>query len=62
LQRGESLYVLTLRKYKVPVWLLRQYNPDLDFNRIQTGANIVFPQIELANSPDTIASEVVDAI
>jgi membrane-bound lytic murein transglycosylase D len=62
LQRGESLYVLTLRKYKVPVWLLRQYNPDLDLNRIQTGANIVFPQIELANSPDTIASEVVDAI
>jgi membrane-bound lytic murein transglycosylase D len=62
LRRGESVYVLTLRRYKVPVWLLRQYNPDLDLNRVQTGVDIVFPQIELANSSDGTIVEVVDAI
>jgi membrane-bound lytic murein transglycosylase D len=61
LRRGESLYVLTLRRYKVPVWLLRQYNPDLNLNRVQTGVEIVFPQIELANSSDNTV-EVADAI
>ena len=27
---GESIWVLAERRYNVPVWLLRQYNPDLD--------------------------------
>jgi membrane-bound lytic murein transglycosylase D len=62
LSRGESLYVLTLRRYKVPVWLLRQYNPDLDLNRVQTGAEIIFPQIELVSGPDSTVSEIADAI
>jgi membrane-bound lytic murein transglycosylase D len=62
LSRGESLYVLTLRQYKVPVWLLRQYNPDLDLNRVQTGAEIVFPQIERVSGPDGTVSEITDAI
>ena len=61
LLRGESLYVLTLRRYKVPVWLLRQYNPDLNLNRVQTGVEIDFPQIELANSSENTV-EVADAI
>jgi membrane-bound lytic murein transglycosylase D len=46
LRRGESLFVLSLRRYKVPVWLLRQYNPDLDIDRLRPGAEVVFPQIE----------------
>ena len=32
---GESLWILAARRYNVPVWLLRQYNPDLNFDRIQ---------------------------
>ena len=43
---GDSLFVLSVRKYKVPVWLLRQYNPDLDLDRIRPGTPIVIPQIE----------------
>jgi membrane-bound lytic murein transglycosylase D len=46
LKRGESVWVLTHRDYKVPVWLLRQYNPDLDFGRVQPGMLIVFPRIQ----------------
>jgi membrane-bound lytic murein transglycosylase D len=45
-QPGESLWVLTLKRYKVPVWLLRQYNPDLNFGQVRPGMKIVFPQIE----------------
>jgi membrane-bound lytic murein transglycosylase D len=45
-RRGDSLFVLSLRRYKVPVWLLRQYNPDLDLDRIKPGTQIVIPQIE----------------
>ena len=48
MRRGESLFVLTLRRYKIPIWLLRQYNPDLDLDLVQPGTQIVFPQIELA--------------
>ena len=43
---GESLWVLAARTYNVPVWLLRQYNPDLNFDRIQTGAVVKFPRLK----------------
>jgi membrane-bound lytic murein transglycosylase D len=47
LRPGESVWYLTRSKYKVPVWLLRQYNPDLDLQRVQPGTQVVFPRIEL---------------
>ncbi len=46
LRRGESVWLLNRKNYKVPEWLLRQYNPDLDFNRIRQGTVILFPKIE----------------
>ena len=46
LRKGESLWYLAARKYRVPVWLLRQYNPDLDFGALPTGAAMVVPLIE----------------
>lgn len=46
LRKGETLWYLAARKYRVPVWLLRQYNPDLDFGALQTGSSMVVPQIE----------------
>ncbi|MDG1249205.1 MAG: transglycosylase SLT domain-containing protein [Gammaproteobacteria bacterium] len=42
-KRGESLWVLTLRKFKVPLWLLIQHNPDLDLNKIHPGIQLVVP-------------------
>ena len=41
---GESLWSLT-RQHGVPVWLLQQYNPDLDFGTIKAGMEIVLPRI-----------------
>ncbi len=43
---GESLWILAARRYNVPVWLLRQYNPDLDFDRIQPGTVVKFPRLK----------------
>ncbi|MEA3410057.1 MAG: hypothetical protein U9R74_00775 [Pseudomonadota bacterium] len=46
LRKGESLWLLTVRKYQVPGWLLRQYNPDLKLNAFRAGMTVRFPVIE----------------
>ena len=40
---GESVWILSLRKYNVPVWLFRQYNPGLDLHNIRPGLRVQFP-------------------
>jgi len=45
LRSGESLWTLT-QKTSVPVWLLRQYNPETDFTNVRIGTEIVLPKIE----------------
>ena len=51
LTKGDTLWELAARKYRVPVWLLRQYNPDLDFGALQTGTSMVIPLIEPISHP-----------
>jgi membrane-bound lytic murein transglycosylase D len=53
--------LLAQKQYKVPVWLLLQYNPDLDFGRVQPGMRIVFPHIELVDHIATVRHAVADA-
>jgi len=43
IQRGESIWVLSLRKYDIPVWLFRQYNPGLDLHKVRPGISVRFP-------------------
>ncbi len=40
---GESVWILALRQYDVPVWLFRQYNPELDLHNVQRGTRLNFP-------------------
>jgi membrane-bound lytic murein transglycosylase D len=42
-RRGESIWILSLRKYDVPVWLFRQYNPELDLDNVRPGTQLNFP-------------------
>ena len=42
-QSGESLWELALQDFRVPVWLVRQYNPDLDLDRVAPETVINFP-------------------
>jgi membrane-bound lytic murein transglycosylase D len=42
---GESVWVLAGRRYGVPVWLLRQYNPDLDLTLLHPGTRVIIPEL-----------------
>jgi membrane-bound lytic murein transglycosylase D len=45
-RNGDSLWAVTQRYARLPVWLLQQYNPDLDFSSLRAGMKIVVPRIE----------------
>ena len=62
LRAGESVWVLTQQKYKVPVWLLRQYNPDLDLNQLRPGTRVRFPRLELLSGNSTDNGSVAQAL
>jgi membrane-bound lytic murein transglycosylase D len=42
-ENGESVWILALQRYDVPVWLFRQYNPELDLHKVRKGARLNFP-------------------
>jgi len=44
-RRGDSIWMLAERKYRIPVWLLRQYNPDVDFAALHAGTKITVPRL-----------------
>jgi membrane-bound lytic murein transglycosylase D len=46
---GDSIWILSQKRYNVPIWLLRQYNPDIDLEALKPGATIVIPKVEAAN-------------
>lgn len=43
---GESVWILSLKRYDVPVWLFRQYNPELDLHNVRLGTRLNFPVLE----------------
>jgi len=45
LRAGDSLWYLAERKYEVPIWLIRQFNPDLDFGALPVGTRMIIPEI-----------------
>jgi membrane-bound lytic murein transglycosylase D len=46
IKAGESLWTITQHRANLPIWLMRQYNPDVDFSDIRPGSRIMIPQIE----------------
>ncbi|MFM1896015.1 MAG: hypothetical protein RLZZ385_1089 [Pseudomonadota bacterium] len=46
---NDNLGSIARQRYQTPIWLLRQYNPDLDFARVQIGQEVVFPLLEAVN-------------
>lgn len=49
IKRNDNIGAIARNRYSTPIWLLRQYNPELDFNRIQIGQQVVFPLLEQAD-------------
>jgi len=42
---GDSLWSLAQAEPTLPLWLLRQYNPDLDFANLQPGTTVIIPRL-----------------
>jgi membrane-bound lytic murein transglycosylase D len=47
---GDSIWILALRKFDVPLWLFRQYNPGLDLQKVRPGTRVQFPVLTDAQS------------
>jgi membrane-bound lytic murein transglycosylase D len=48
---GDSLWNLTHRFGDLPAWLLQQYNPDVAFDDLKAGTQIVLPRVEDLGNP-----------
>ena len=48
---GDSLWNLTHRFGGLPEWLLQQYNPDVAFDALKAGTQIVVPRVEDLGNP-----------
>jgi membrane-bound lytic murein transglycosylase D len=44
-KRGDSLWVIAQQHADLPVWLVAQYNPDVDFNDMRPGTAITLPRV-----------------
>jgi membrane-bound lytic murein transglycosylase D len=45
IKRGESLWTIAQQHDDLPIWLVAQYNPDVDFSDIRPGTTITLPQV-----------------
>ena len=45
-RRGESLWVIAQTYQNLPIWLLRQYNPEVDFDDVRPGTQLTLPLVE----------------
>lgn len=43
IKMGESIWILALRQYDVPIWLFRQYNPAIDLHKVRPGTRVQIP-------------------
>jgi membrane-bound lytic murein transglycosylase D len=49
-RRGDSLWTMTQKFRNLPIWLLRQYNPDTDLSDLRAGTQVVMPKVVVAGS------------
>jgi len=48
-RRGDSLWTMTQKFSNLPIWLLRQYNPDTDLSDLRAGTQVVMPRVEVVS-------------
>jgi membrane-bound lytic murein transglycosylase D len=48
-KRGESLWIIAQQRPELPVWLVAEYNPDVDFGDVRPGTTIALPRVEAIN-------------
>jgi membrane-bound lytic murein transglycosylase D len=45
-RRGETLWAIAQKSQNVPIWLLRQYNPDVNFDDVRPRTQLTLPLVE----------------
>jgi membrane-bound lytic murein transglycosylase D len=48
-KRGESLWIIAQQHSELPIWLVAEYNPDVDFGDVRPGTTIALPRVEDIN-------------
>ncbi len=48
-KRGESLWIIAQQHADLPIWLVAQYNPDVDFSDVRPGTTLTLPQVAAIN-------------
>jgi membrane-bound lytic murein transglycosylase D len=46
IRRGESLWALAHQIYRVPIWLIHRYNPDVNLSDLHPGTKLRIPVVE----------------
>lgn len=49
IKRGDSLWIIAQQHADMPVWLVAEYNPDVDFGDMRPGTSIALPRVEAIN-------------
>jgi peptidoglycan lytic transglycosylase D len=52
IKRGDNIWTLCLNEFELPFWLIRKYNPKLDFQRLKPYQKIVVPVVEKIDLQD----------
>ena len=52
IQRFDNIDRLALNRYSAPLWLVRQYNPGINFDSVYIGQKVTFPLLEATGSND----------
>ena len=57
---GDNLWMLAVQQYQIPMWLLRQYNPDIDVGTVLPLDSIIFIPVVVAqqDQPSCVAKGV----
>ncbi|HEX3950661.1 MAG TPA: transglycosylase SLT domain-containing protein [Steroidobacteraceae bacterium] len=48
-KKGESLWIIAQQHADLPVWLVAEYNPDVDFADVRPGTTVALPRVEAIN-------------
>ena len=48
-KKGESLWIIAQQHSDLPIWLVAEYNPDVDFGDVRPGTTIALPRVEDIN-------------
>jgi membrane-bound lytic murein transglycosylase D len=51
-RKGDTYWHISQRYSKVPIWLMQQYNPDVDLTEVRAGVKLVVPRVEAIERSD----------